>query len=154
MASTTASRPDWGMVFLRVALGALLVWQGTQLIDEGVGAWLVENTAHRIAEAPDAYAWFGQNIVLRLPLLFAWLIVGGVLAAGCALFVGAFVRPTCAALIFLMLNVYFAGPVNKQEYAALVAVCALACFIANAGTRVGLDRALVGRLSPMFTWTR
>jgi|SRR5882672_242473 len=154
MASTTASRPDWGIVFLRIALGALLLLHGQRLIDEGVGPWTVENTAHRIAEAPDAYAWFGQNIVLRLPTLFAWLIVGGVLAAGCALFLGALVRPTCVALMFLMVNIYYAGPANRQAYVALIAICALACFIANAGARVGLDQVLIGRVPAYLTWSR
>ena len=154
MPATSAARPDWGIVFLRIALGVLLLLQGKGLLDDGVGAWMVENTAHRIAEAPDAYAWFGQNVALRFPLQVAWLIVGGVIAAGCALFVGALVRLTCLALMFLMLNVYFAGPVNSQEYAILVALCAFACFLANAGTRIGLDQFLVGRLPFLLTWSR
>jgi uncharacterized membrane protein YphA (DoxX/SURF4 family) len=154
MAAASASRPDWGTVILRIGLGAWLLHHASVLLDDGVGAWLVENTAHRIAEAPDAYTWFGQNVVLRFPLAIAWLIVAGQLAAGCALFVGAFVRPACAGVMFLMLNVFFAGAESRQEFAALVALCALACFVANAGTRLGLDQYLVGRWPVLLTWSR
>ena len=154
MVPTPASRPDWGIVLLRIALGAVLLRHGTRLFDSGVGAWMVENTAHRIAEAPDYFAWFGQNIALRLPAVCAWLYVGAMLLVGCALFLGALVRPACAVAVLLMLTAFYAGPVGKQEYAVLIAVCALVCFISNAGTRVGVDQALVGRLSPLITWSR
>ena len=154
MVPTPASRPDWGIVLLRIALGAVLLWHGARLFDSGVGPWMVENTAHRIAEAPDAFAWFGQNVALRLPAVSAWLYVGAMLLAGCALFLGALVRPAGAVAMLLMLIAFYAGPVGKQEYAFLIAVCALVCFMSNAGTRVGVDQALVGRLSPLITWSR
>lgn len=154
MAAGGASRVDWGIVLVRVGLGALLLFEGLRLHGEGVGADLVEGTARRIAEAPELYAWFGNNVVLRFPGAIAWLIAGGLLACGAALFVGALVRPACFGVLFLMANFYFAGPAAKQEYRALIAVAALGCFVAGAGLRLGLDAFLVGKLPVWITWSR
>lgn len=154
MAASASARPDWGVVLVRIGLGALLLYEGLRLYGEGVGPELVENTARRIAESPDFYAWFGNHFVLRFPSATAWLIAAGLVAAGCALFLGALVRPASFVVLFLMLNFFFAGPPAKHEYRALVAVAALACFVSNAGKRVGLDAVLNQRLPAWLTWTR
>jgi uncharacterized membrane protein YphA (DoxX/SURF4 family) len=142
------------MVFVRIGLGALLLFEGLRLYRDRVGPELVESTAHRMSVAPEVYAWFGSNIVLRYPSFFAWAIVAGLFASGAALFVGALVRPASVAVLFLMANFHFAGPAVKEEYRALIAIVALGCFIAGAGMRVGLDAYLVGRFPAWITWSR
>jgi uncharacterized membrane protein YphA (DoxX/SURF4 family) len=148
MASKTAS-PDFGLVLLRVATGALLLHEARELWARGVGPWIVEDVTYRITDAPDWYAPFGNEVLLRYPTLFAWLVVLGTTAAGISFFVGACVRPAATGVVLLMVNVILVGPASKREYAALVAVCALACFVSHAGARMGLD----AWLPRFFTWS-
>ena len=127
------------LVIVRVAIGALLLIEAHELWTRGVGAWIAEDTAYRVAEGPDWYATFAHALVLRFPSIFAWLVFGGLLAAGASYFVGAFVRPASVGLVILMANVIAAGPRSRREYAMLIAACALACFAGDAGKRFGLD---------------
>lgn len=145
--AASSSAPGYALVLLRVGLGALLLREANELWLRGVGPWLVEDSAYRIAAAPDWYAGFGNQVVLRFPTLFAWLIAGGTAAAGAAYFVGAAVRPASVGLLFLMANAAFAGPLSKREYVALTALAALVCMLGDAGRRVGLDPFLPRWLS-------
>lgn len=154
MAAASSPPPSFGLALVRIAVGAALLLEAQRLWRGGVGPSLVEDAAYRIAEGPELYARFGQEVVLRFPELFAWLVFGGTLAAGMAFFVGALTRPAAVGVMFLMLNVFFAGPPQRREYAALVGLCALACFVSKAGRRLGLDEQLDAKLPLSFTWSR
>jgi uncharacterized membrane protein YphA (DoxX/SURF4 family) len=133
---------SFGIVLVRIALGALLLHEAHQLWLRGVGPWIVEDTAFRVSLAPEWYRRFLDVTAFQAPAFTSWAIVIGAAAAGAALFVGAAVRPTSVAVVFLMSNAILAGPVAKREYAALAAAAALACFVSHAGLRMGLDAHL------------
>lgn len=149
MASNNAS-PHFGLVLLRITIGALLLHEAHRLFDRGVGPWIVEDTAFRVSLAPEWYRRFADAVVFRLPELFSWAIVAGSALAGAAFFIGAAVRPASLGVVFLTANVILAGPASKREYAALVAVGALACFVSHAGQSIGLDAYLPRWIS----WSR
>lgn len=146
--------PNWGLVIVRVAIGLVLLLAGWQKILQGVGPWLVEETAHRIAESPRLYAWWGQRVLLHAPEAFAYALSWGSFLLGCALFLGILVRPVGVIVAFLMLNVFFAGPPHVQPAALLIGVCALACAVSRAGRRMGFDEGLDLRLPFWLTWSR
>jgi uncharacterized membrane protein YphA (DoxX/SURF4 family) len=154
MAAGGGSAAQWGVLIVRVALGVVLLLAGLHYVTTGADASLVERTAARIADAPAAYAWFGENVVLRFPTAFAFLLVWGLVAAGGALVVGALVRPASAGVMFLALNFYLAGPSARAGEALLLALCALACLVARAGEFVGLDFWLAKWLPRWLTWQR
>ena len=148
------SEPGWGLVLVRLAVGMTLVQAGWQKITEGVGPWIVESAASRIASSPEYYSWWGQEILLRWPDLFAVVLSWGAFVTGCALFLGLLVRPAGWFAALLLANVYFAGPALHQPYVLLLAVCAVACAVGRAGRRVGFDELLDPRLPVWLTWAR
>ncbi len=154
MAASSSSTPSFGLALVRIAVGGLLLFEAQRLLRAGIGTWIVEDTAYRIADAPEWYARFGQEVVLRFPAPIAWLVFGGTLLGGIAFFIGALVRPAAFGVMFMMLNVFFAGPALRREEALLVAACAFACFVSKAGRRFGLDEQLDARLPSVLTWSR
>ncbi len=148
MAAGSAPVP-FALVLLRLGLGALLLHESRELWALGIGPWIVEETAARVVTAPQWYATFANKLVYRFPELFAWLIACGTLLGGAALFIGAAVRPACFGVVLLMGNALMVGPASEREYITLVAIAAIACFLGNAGTRMGADQWLPGWIS----WT-
>ena len=142
------------MVLVRLATGGALLAVGWQRIRTGADAWLVESTAERIATAPAPFAWWGQKVLLGSPGLFAQVFCWGAFAAGVGLFLGVLVRPAAALAVALLVHVYFAGPPHRGELALLLGLCALACALARAGRRVGIDASLEERLPAWLTWVR
>ena len=147
-------QPGWGIVLVRIAVGAALVHAGGQKIAQGVGPWMIEGTAERIASSPRLFAWWGNEVLLRWPDAFAHLLSWGCLFLGGLMFLGALVRPVGGLIAFLMLNVYFVGPASYREFALLMAVCAVACALSRAGRRVGFDELIEHRLPSWVTWVR
>ena len=86
--------------------------------------------------------------------LFSYLLLWGSLVLGSAMFLGALVRPVGWAIAFLMLNVYYAGPVHYRELVIFLAICAVACAVSRAGRRVGFDELLDERFPAWMTWVR
>jgi hypothetical protein len=150
MAATPTQRPALALAIVRIAVGAALLWEARRLHQLGIGPWIVEDTAFRLVEAPSWYSDGVGRVALRFPTFFSWLVFGGLAAAGTSYFVGALVRPASAGILVLMLNVMLAGPPARRDYAALIAACAAACFVGDAGRRLGLDASLPER----FTWRR
>jgi len=144
--------PSWGLVLVRLATGGLLLASGWQKLVSGSGPWLVESTAERIAAAPAPFAWWGREVLLRSPELFARVLSWGAFACGTLLFLGALVRPAAALALVLLANVYFAGPVAYRELTLLLGVCALACGLSRAGRRLGFDPQLDEHLPRWLTW--
>lgn len=152
--SSSTSEPSWGLVLVRLTVGLALVQAGWQKITDGVGPWIVESTASRIASSPDYFSWWGQEILLRWPDFFAVVLSWGAFTVGVALFLGVLVRPAGWFAALLLANVYFAGPALHQPYVLLLAVCAIACSVGRAGRRVGFDELLDPRLPSWLTWAR
>lgn len=139
--------PAIALALLRIGLGALFLHEAFDLWERGVGPWIVEDTAYRVASAPEWYAEFANRVVLKLPALFAWLVALGSTAAGAALFIGAATRPACCGALFLLANALVVGPLAQREYVALALLTALVCIVGDAGSRLGLDPFLPRWLS-------
>jgi hypothetical protein len=139
-----SEQPGWGILMVRVGVGGALVHAGGRLVMQGVGPWLVEGAAHRIAAAPRFVSWWGQEVLLRWPDLFAQVFAWSCLFLGGLLFLGALVRPVGWGIALLMLHVHFAGPVHYRDLALLMALCAVACAVSRAAVR-RLARACRGR---------
>ncbi|MCC7012194.1 MAG: DoxX family membrane protein [Planctomycetes bacterium] len=148
--SSSNANPSFGLVLVRIAVGALLLHEARELWVRGIGPWIVEDTAFRVSLAPEWYRDFADAVVFRAPALWSYAIPIGSACAGVAFFLGAAVRPAALGVVFLMLNVILAGPASRREYAALTACAALACFVSHAGSRIGLDTHLPRWLS----WSR
>jgi len=146
--------PPWGLVLVRLATGGFLLAGGWPKLVSGSGPWLVESAAERIAGAPAPFAWWGREVLLRSPELFAQLLSWGAFVCGTLLFLGALVRPAAALALVLLVHVHFAGPLPYRELTLLLGVCALACGLSRAGRRLGCDELLDRRLPAWITWTR
>lgn len=152
MASKQSQRPDWGLVLIRVTVGAIFAAQGWSKVDAGVDAELVLGTRDAFEKAPSLIAWWGQNVVLRFPELFAYLIAWGELLGGAAMMLGALTRPACIALAVMLMNFYFVGPQSERQMIVVLTVCCLACALSRAGRRLGMDETLDRRWPNWMTW--
>ena len=148
------SPPSWGLVLVRIAVGAILMFAGWPKVSGGVSPDLVLGTRPAFEAAPGLVRWWGENVVLAHPTLFANLIAWGELIGGLALFLGAFTRPAGIAVAFQFANFYFVGPEQQRMFVLLLAVCGLACAISNAGLRAGADVFFVVKLPVWMTWKR
>ncbi|MCC6406579.1 MAG: DoxX family protein [Planctomycetes bacterium] len=144
--------PSWGLAFLRLYVGWVLMSAGYAKVVADTGAAFVTAQSSRIAASPNWYRWFGEDVVLANPGVFAFLIQWGELVGGVLLFLGALTRPVGIAVAFMMLNFYFCGPVGQQGYVLLMLVCALVCAISRAGHRMGLDGWVGESLPRAVTW--
>jgi len=153
-AALTVNAPPLGIALVRIGVGALLLLEAQRLLAAGVGPSLIENSAHRIALAPGALAWFGEEVALRFPAACAWSLVAATFGVGASYFVGAFTRPANAVLLLLALWTWSFDAYARREYALLLALCALGCGLADAGRRLGLDESLAQRAPVWLTWSR
>lgn len=151
-AAPSGDAPNWSLVVLRLYVGWVFMSAGYAKIVGDVGARLVTDQSSRIAHAPNWYRWFGEDVVLQHPALFAALIQWGELAGGVLLFLGALTRPVGFALAFMLLNFYYCGPASQESYVLLLIVCALALGISRAGNRAGLDGWIGSSLPRWLTW--
>jgi thiosulfate dehydrogenase [quinone] large subunit len=152
--SSAGKTPSWGLVLIRIVVGWIVLKAGWAKVsgETGVSAELVTGTRDAIANAPGIVRWWGENVVLAYPALFAILIAWGELLGGFALFLGALTRPAGIAVAFMFANFYFAGPVEAKYLVLLLAVCALGCAISRAGRSMGADVFLDEKLPRWVTW--
>ena len=149
---TPGASPSWGLVLVRIAVGFILLLAGWHKVSGGVSPDLVLGTREAISKAPGIVRWWGENVVLPHPSLFANLIAWGEFLGGLALFLGAFTRPAGLLVAFQFANFYFAGPEQAQNFVLLIAVCGLGCAISRAGLKCGMDVFFDERLPRWMTW--
>ena len=137
--ANSGSSPSWGLVLIRIAVGAILLFAGWQKVSGGVSDELVLGTTAAYENAPGIVRAWGENVVLPHPTLFSHLIAWGEFLGGLAFFLGAFTRPAGIAIAFQFLNFYFVGPENAKFFVLLLAVCGIGCAISRAGRKCGLD---------------
>ena len=154
MPSDGSSGPSWGIVFVRIVTGGILLAAGWSKLENGVDESLVLGTQQAFAAAPAFVRAWGENVVLPHPWFFAHLIMWGELLGGLALFLGAFTRPAGFAIAFMFANFFFVGPGPQRSFVLLLATCGLACAIARAGLKAGADVFLVERCPTWTTWVR
>ncbi|MBK7874548.1 MAG: DoxX family membrane protein [Planctomycetes bacterium] len=150
----SSSGPSWGLVLIRIVVGAVLLYAGWIKLQMGIGEELVTSTRERIAEAPDLYRAFAENVVLQHPWFFAQCIVWGELLGGLCLFLGVLTRPAGFASAFLFANFVFAAPAEQRVTAIVLLAACLGCAISRAGRVAGADVFLDGKLPGWITWTR
>ena len=146
--------PSFGLVIVRVATGALLLYAGAQKLEAGIDEDLVTRTAPAWAAAPDLVRAWGENVVLRHPWFFAHLVAWGEVVLGACLFLGLLTRPAGLLSAFLFANAVFAVEGSQKSLALLLAICCLACALSRAGRSAGADVFLDGKLPGWLTWSR
>src|SRR5580765_1481407 len=127
-----SASPSWGLVLIRIAVGAILLMAGWQKVSGGVSDELVLGTRDAFAHAPGILRAWGENVVLPHPSLFAHLIAWGEFLGGLAFFLGALTRPAGVAIAFQFANFYFVGPETAKHFVLLLAVCGVGCAISRA----------------------
>lgn len=154
MSNNESASPSWGLVLVRLAVGATLALAGWRKILGDVGADLVLSTKERVAEGPLWFESFMNSVVYRFPDAFAQLIQWGELVGGGALFLGAFTRPAGTLAGSMLVCFAFAGPLEQLQFILLLALCCFSCALSRAGGRLGLDAMLDGQFPAWLTWTR
>lgn len=149
--SSPSGSPSWGLVIVRIAVGAILLRAGWPKISGGVSDDLVLGSREAFANAPGIVRAWGENVVLPHPTLFSHLIAWGELLGGLALFLGALTPLAGVAVFFQFSNFYFAGPESQKFFVLLLAVCGLGCAISRAGRKCGLDVFLAQKLPRWMT---
>lgn len=151
-AGTSGDAPNWSIALLRLYVGWVFMSAGYAKIVAGTGASFVTAQSARIADSPRWYRWFGEDVVLGFPGLFAFLIQWGELVGGAFLFLGFLTRPVGAAIALMLLNFYYCGPAAQQPYVVLMLVCTVVLVLSRAGDRVGLDGWLGERVPRWIAW--
>ena len=75
--ANVGSSPSWGLVLVRIAVGAILLHAGWMKVSGGVSDDLVLGTREAFEKAPGIVRAFGHHVVLPHPSLFAHLIAWG-----------------------------------------------------------------------------
>lgn len=154
MAFDSTVSPSWGLVFVRITCGVIMMMAGWGKVSGGISDELVLSTRASFEHAPDIVRAFGESIVLAHPTLFAHMIAWGELLGGLALFLGALTRPAGYAAAFMFANFWFAGPGEAKMFVALMSVACFGCAVSRAGRNSGMDVFLDERLPAWMTWTR
>jgi uncharacterized membrane protein YphA (DoxX/SURF4 family) len=149
--SSPSGSPSWGLVIVRIAVGAILLHAGWMKVSGGISDELVLSTRDAFAKAPGIVRVWGEHVVLPNPWLFAHLIAWGEFLGGLALFLGALTRIAGIAVFVQFVNFYFAGPESQRFFVLLLAVCGLGCAISHAGRKCGLDVFLADKLPRWMT---
>lgn len=144
--------PSWGLVLIRIAVGAILLTAGWKKLSGGVSDELVLGTRDAFAHAPGIIRVWGENVVLPHPSIFAHMIAWGEFLGGLAFFLGVLTRPAGIAIAFQFTNFYFVGPENAKHFVLLLAVCGVGCAISRAGRKCGMDVFLDNALPRWMTW--
>ncbi len=139
---------DFGLLVLRLVVGALFIGHGTQKLFGWFGGYGVEGTGG-----------FMESLGYRPGKHFA--VLGGLAEAGggLLLFLGLFTPLAAAAIIGMMINAIFAvhvenGPwaqSNGYEYPLVLAVAAGAIALADGGA-ASLDRMFGLNLGGLIGW--
>lgn len=146
--------PSWGLVLVRLAVGAIVAIAGWQKILSGVDAEWVLATQARVAEGPLWFERFMKAVIYPYPGAWAQVLPWAELLGGVALFLGALTRPVGVAVGLMLLVSSFAGPIHGVQFALLCALCAFACSLSRAGRRLGFDAILDGHFPAWISWTR
>ena len=156
MVGPPANRPTFGLVMIRVALGAILVRHGWAAMQGGLvtGADVRDGVRATLADVPGIVAWWGETVLLANPDGIAFLWRWAALLCGAGLLFGALTRPagTVAALFAFQAFLFAEG--ETRLVLGLIAIACAACAVSRAGRRLGFDTMFDQHFSPWFTWTR
>jgi len=152
--SGSSAAPSFGLVLVRIATGALLLYAGARKLEAGVSEDFVTRTAPAWAASPELVRAWGENVVLRHPWFFAQAVAWGEFVLGSLLFLGLLTRPAGILAAFLFANAVFAVDGSQKSLALLLAISCLACALSRAGRSAGADVFMDGRLPGWLTWSR
>lgn len=146
--------PSWGLVFIRIVVGFLLLLAGFENLRAGNSELIVVRASEAYAASPELVRSFGENVVLKHPWIFGHAVVIGELVCGLCLFLGMLTRPAGLMGAFLFANGYFTVPAEQRSLCVVLGVCCFACAVSRAGRRSGADVFLDERLPRWLTWSR
>ncbi|MBL8858932.1 MAG: DoxX family protein [Planctomycetes bacterium] len=147
-------RPSWGLVFIRVVIGFLLLIAGWGNLPKGEPASLFERGNQAFAASPEIVHRLSDNIVLKNPWFLERTVVIAEIVCGMLLFLGLLTRPAGFIAGALFTYGFFVVPESQRTLCIILAVCCFACGISRAGRRSGADVFLEDRLPSWLTWTR
>lgn len=148
------SQPNWGMVFLRILIGFVLIFEAWSRIQSGAIENLVLDSRAAYAAAPDSVRSLGERVILPHPWFFSALALYGALLGGVLLFLGALTRPAGFLLALLFLHAAVLSEGHTRLFALVMAGVCFALGLSRAGLRSGADVFLDERLPGWLTWAR
>jgi uncharacterized membrane protein YphA (DoxX/SURF4 family) len=148
------TQPNWGLVFLRIVIGLMLILEAASRIQSGDLESLVLGSREAYAAAPDTVRKLGESVILPHPWFFSMLAVYGALIGGLLLFLGALTRPAGYLLALLFVNAALVSEGHMRLFALVMAAVCFAIGLSRAGLRSGADVFLDERLPIWMTWTR
>ena len=120
---------------------AMSGWLSQPKLSSTISGWLSQGKPYSF------YASFLRDFVLPHHQLFSFLVVGGELAVGLALFVGLFTRPAAFFGLVMVLSFLFGqGEPFGANVTCAFAMIMLTLLLASPGRVLGLDAALAGRV--------
>ncbi len=139
----------WPMVMLRISLGVMFVIAGFGKAQRGAGFGdAVQGFLERQQNMFDFYRGFVESVVIPNKVLFGYLVAYGELLIGLALVVGLFSRWAALAMVFMVVNFWFAKGVGfwvPSNHDSLYILIALALFFTRSGDTLGIDGVLARR---------
>ena len=147
-------RPSWGLVFIRIVIGFLLLVAGWGNLPAGDPASIFARGSQAFAASPDIVHRLSENIVLQNPWFLERTVVVAEIVCGMLLFLGLLTRPAGFIAGALFTYGFFIVPESQRTLCIILAVCCYACGISRAGRRSGADVFLEDRLPTWMTWTR
>jgi len=148
------TQPNWGLVFLRIVIGLLLILEAWSRIQSGDLENIVLGSREAYSAAPDTVRSLGESVILPHPWFFSVLAVYGALIGGMLLFLGALTRPAGYLLALLFVNAALVSDGHTRLFALVMAAVCFAIGLSRAGQRSGADVFLDERLPVWMTWTR
>ncbi len=139
----------WPLLILRMGTGVMFVIAGWGKVKRGAGFGDgMQGFLERQENMFDFYRGFVESVVIPNKLLFAYLVAYGELLAGIALVFGLFTRWAALALLFMVVNFWFAKGIGfwvPSNHDSLYILIALVLFFARTGETLGLDGWLARR---------
>lgn len=145
----THSVAAWPLLILRVGTGVMFIIAGWGKVARGAAFGDgMQGFLSRQENMFDFYRGFVESVVIPNKLLFAYLVAYGELLAGVALVIGLFTRWAALALLFMVVNFWFAKGAGfwvPSNHDSLYILIALTLLFARAGDILGVDGWLAGR---------
>ena len=139
----------WPLVILRVGIGIMFILAGYGKVARGAGFGdAMAGFLSRQENTFGFYQGFIDNVVLPNKVLFGYLVAWGELLSGIALVIGLFTRWAALAMLFMVLNFWFAkgsGYWVPSNHDSLYIMIALVLLLSRAGHTLGIDGLLARR---------
>jgi len=154
--ASSPSRPTFGLVLVRCAIGLVFLWHGWAWVSEKsfTGSDVVEHVRASAERHSGFVTWWGETVLLYNPDAIAFLWSWAALVFGVLITLGALTRPAGALAALFCCHGLLYGPSDQDVAFLLLLVGALASAASGAGRRFGLDTAFDQNFPSWITWRR